>query len=274
MKSENKTDCNKYDLVEDVLKSFTRSAVRTKVMLCLLKGDLSARDLVGELRTRASTILHTIKDMTEENLVAKTSRGYALTNVGRIQALILEELMSTIIVLDQHLDFWLAHDISGIPEDLLVKIGMLGHSEMLKGDRVAVLKTQDYWFSEVTKSKDIMGFSPIIVPTHPMAIAKAIENGAKVELILTRPILDIVLKDYKEQIKMLLDTGRFNLYCMDQDIKMAYTVTDSYLSLGLFRLDGSYDLGNDLNCYGDEARAWGTELFKYHRSMSTPVEHI
>ncbi len=274
MKSKDETDCDKYNLAEDVLKSFTRSAIRTKVMLCLLKGDLSASDLGDKLGSRASTILHTIKDMTEENLVAKTPQGYALTNVGRIQALILENLVNTIRVLDQHKDFWLNHDINGIPEDLLAKVGMLGQSEILKGDRAAVLKTQEYWFSEVIKSKEVMGFSPIIAPMYPIAIAKAIENGAKVELILTRPILDIVLKEYKEQIKTLLDTGKFNLYCINQDIKMAYTVTDSYLSLGLFRLDGTYDLGNDLNCFGNEARTWGIELFKYHRSMSIPIENI
>ena len=34
--------CDKYDLAETKLKAFTRSAVRTKVMLCLLEGELNA----------------------------------------------------------------------------------------------------------------------------------------------------------------------------------------------------------------------------------------
>jgi predicted transcriptional regulator len=152
MNSKDETACDKYDLAEDKLKSFTRSAVRTKVMLCLLAGDLNVRSLETELGTRTSTILHTVKDMINENLVAKTSQGYALTNVGRIQALLLAELMNTITVLDEHQDFWLTHDISGIPVDLQMKIGMLNQSDVVLGDSMALLKAQEYFMDKVLES--------------------------------------------------------------------------------------------------------------------------
>lgn len=265
---------NKYDLAESQMKAFTRSAVRTKTLLSLRGEEKDSGDLEKELGIRASTILHSIKDMAEAGLVRKGSKGYTLTNIGRVQAILIDELVSAIVVLDQHKNFWQTHDMGNIPDDLLAKIGMLSQSEILKGSETDFLKTQEYWFSEVAKSKEVVGVSPVIIPTYPVAIAKALENEAKVELILTKAVIDIALKDYQKQLKSLLENDRFKLYCIDQNITMAYTVTDSYLSLGLFRLDGGYDVGSDLNCYGSKAREWGMELFQYHRNMSVPIDNI
>jgi predicted transcriptional regulator len=59
---------DKYDLAETKLKAFTRSAVRTKVMLCLLEKELNAGELEKEMGLRATTILHSIKELSEEKL--------------------------------------------------------------------------------------------------------------------------------------------------------------------------------------------------------------
>lgn len=274
MNSKDETACDKYDLAEDKLKSFTRSAVRTKVMLCLLAGDLNVRSLETELGTRASTILHTVKDMIEENVVAKTPQGYALTNVGRIQALLLAELMNTITVLDEHQDFWLTHDISGIPVDLQMKIGMLDQSDVVVGDSIALLKAQEYFMNKVLESRKIWGVSPIIIPGYAEAMAIPIQKGAQVDLILTDTILKIVLKEYRDLMKVLMERDNFRLYRIKDDIKVAFTVTDADLYMGLFRLDGTYDIGQDLYCVGDGAVAWGLDLFKYYRDLSEPLENI
>lgn len=272
MNSKDKAGCNRYDLAEDRLKSFTRSAVRTKVMLCLLKGDLSAGDLVKELETRASTILHTIKDMTEENLVAKTPRGYALTNVGRIQAIILEELVNTIIVLDQHEDFWLTHDLSSIPVELQKRIGMLTESEIITSNSAAVLKSHEHFLKELEQAKEIYGVSPIIAPGHGEMTRKAIKNGIPVELILTDRILEIASKENQDLGSDLLRYDNFKLYHLKEDVRVAFTVTDTILSLGLYRLDGTYDLTGDLICVGEDAKNWGRELFQYYRNKAEMIK--
>jgi predicted transcriptional regulator len=151
---------------------------------------------------------------------------------------------------------------------------MLGKSEILRGDPVAILKTQEYFVSELIKSKEIAGVSPIIIPEYPKAIAMAVENGAKVNLILTKTILDIVIEDYRDLLNMLLKKENFKLYSIDKDVKMAFTVTDSYLSLGLFRIDGGYDVGADLNCFGGTAIEWGMELFEYYLKISELIKIV
>ena len=264
-----------YDLAENRLKAFTRSAVRTKIMLRLAKrGETTAGELENDMNIRTSTILHAMRDLTDEDLVIKSRHGYSLTNIGKIQALLVDELTSAIVVLDQHKEFWLNHDISGLPPEFLTQIGMLAQSEILKGDGAAILRSHEHFLSELAKSKKVSGVSPIILPDYPQVIARKAENGAKVRLIVTNTVLDIMITDYRRILESLLNSKNFELYSLDMDVKTAFTVLDNSISLGFFRIDGGYDVGSDLICYGDKAIAWGTELFEYYHNRSNQVKFI
>jgi predicted transcriptional regulator len=265
---------DKYDLAETKLKAFTRSAVRTKVMLCLLEKELNAGELEKEMGLRATTILHSIKELSEEKLVTKRDRGYQLTNIGRMQAMILEELIGTIVTLDRHWDFWMTHDLSDIPARLQMNLGMLVQSHLIKSDPTSLLKSHERFLEELMKTKEIHGVSPIIAPGHTEVISKAVDNGARVELILTEAVFNAVLKDHSNILNRLLQSDNFHLYIIKKEIKVAFTVTDSLISLGLYRLDNGYDLVNDLFCEGETSHAWGMELFNYYLDQSTPFKNI
>jgi predicted transcriptional regulator len=180
--------CDKYDLAGTKLKAFTRSAVRTKVMLCLQGRELNVKELVKETGSRDTTILHCIKDLSEESLVAKVDKGYRLTNIGRIEAQILEELLGTIVVLDQHRDFWMSHDLGDIPVKQLMNLGMLVQSQLIKSDPTSILKSHENFLAELMKAKEIFAVLSIIAPGHTEAISIATEMGARVELVLTQEV--------------------------------------------------------------------------------------
>ena len=108
--------------------------------------------------------------------------------------MLLDELVSAIVALDQRKDFWLSHDISAIPNHLLSKIGMISQSKIIEADPAALLKIAEHAIAEIIKAKDIYGLSPIIVPGFSEAIIKAVENGANVNLILTENIIKEINK--------------------------------------------------------------------------------
>lgn len=268
------SESDKYDLAEDSLKSFTRSKVRTKILLCLKDGDKNTSDLEKEMGIRNTTILHAIKGMTDSDLVTRADKGYGLTNLGKMQAYMLTDMIDFVLVLEEHGDFWLTHDISAIPESLLTRVGMLSKSEIIEGDPADILKTQEFFISELRRSTMIRGLSPIIIPGYAEAMATAVMNGAEVDLILTKPILDIVFKEYSEILKQLLELGNFRLYRIDMEVTAAFTVTNSLFSLGLFRINGGYDVGKDLNCIGETAIEWGDELFDHYLSKANQIKSI
>lgn len=261
-----------YNQAEENLKAFTRSAVRTRIMLCLRETPMSAAQLEEEMGIRASTILHSMREMIESCLVGKSGQIYSLTNIGKIEAQLIDELVSAIVILVKHREFWLNHDISGIPEGLLAKIGMLGQSQIISADPVALLKVHQSFVKEIQNSKEIYGVSPIIFPDHTSAIAEAVRNGARAELILTDKILNIVFKEHYLLLKEAKNFKEFKLYKIKGDVKVAFTVTDKLISLGLFGQDGIYDMTSDLFCYGEKAKTWGMELFEYYRNLSVPVD--
>jgi len=259
-------------MAEASLKSLTRSKVRTKTLLSLRYGPKSTSDLEKELGTRNTTILHAIKDMAGSDLVVRTKAGYALTNLGKMQAQILTDMIDFVSVMEEHSDFWLNHDINGIPEELLGKLGMLSQAEIIESDYSEPLKTVEYFIGELKISKYVLGVSPIIIPGYAEIISYCVQNCADVELIVTSEILKIMLRDHGDLVETLLKYDNFKLYETRDDVTAAFTITDKLLDLGLFRHDGTYDLGCDLICVGESAVKWGTELFHYYLNKSRSVQ--
>jgi len=234
---------------------------------------MTAGDLGKDMHIRTSTILHMIKEMIEDGLIIKKDAHYSLTSIGKIQTILLDELVAAIVLLDQHKDYWLNHDLSGIPDHLLANIGMLTDSKRITSDPTAPLKTLENFIAEVSKSNYIYGFSSFIAPGFAELIKDCTERGAKIELILTDSILKIVTEDQATLLANLQEFDNFKLYRFNSDINLSFTVTESLLALGLYRNDGGVDLGSEITCMGKSATDWGYELFKYYKISSELVKH-
>lgn len=263
---------NKYDLAEDYLKGYTRSKIRTQVILGLLDGEMSASELEKTLGVRVTTILHAIKDMTASDLVEKgIENNYSLTNLGKMQAYRLADAIDFALVQQEHKKFWLTHDITGIPPYMIRSIGMLAQSEMIESDPTSILKTTEHFVSGLKRSKTIKGVSPYVIPAYPDTIIEVAKTGASINLILTTNVIKALIRDYAPALREVEEYDNVLIRRLDRETTIGFTVTDSFLSLGLFRLDGNYDLGSDLICIGDSAVSWGNELFEYYNKMSKPL---
>lgn len=266
---------DKYDLAEPDLKSFTRSSIRTKVMLTLLDGGKTVGDLERIMNTRASTILHSVKSLIDSRLVEKKRLEYILTSIGRVQALILDDLVNTIVTINEHSGFWLSHDMNAIPVELQKRIGMLGQGEMIRDSPETPLKSLEYFIENVIQSKEILGVSPVVVTGYGQMIFMAVNNGSKVELILTNPVLNAIISEHgRETFNEFLKRENFKLFYIEGDVKIAFTVTEAFLNLGLYRLDGSYDLGMDLIYTGEKSIEWGKMLYSHYRSQARQLNEV
>ena len=193
---------------------------------------------------------------TQEALVTAQEKAVS-TSAGSIEA---EHLLCALI----------EQEGSFVPE-LLKKIGLLAQSEVVKDEPEAPLKSLEYFVEEMMKSDQIYGVSPIIAPGFSDAIANPVKRGAKVEIILTEQVLGSTLKVHEALLKELIEFQNFNLYTIDEPVRVAFTVTESLLNLGLYRLDGSYDVGRDLVCISESAVDWGLSLFEHFRRRSKLV---
>ncbi|MDD4776191.1 MAG: ArsR family transcriptional regulator [Syntrophomonas sp.] len=97
----------------------------------------TTRVLSTKLGLHQSSVSHALKALMEEDLVIKNGKSYRLSNVGIIQKNTLEWMGKTLRCLKDHRDFFLSHDLSGIPPGFQVTIGVVcERREIIENDPV------------------------------------------------------------------------------------------------------------------------------------------
>jgi len=158
--------------------------------------------------------------------------------------------------LEKHKEFWLEHDLSGIPEHLIKKIGWLKDSELIKDTDTEIFKAHTNYVNLLKNAKEIRGVSSIYIPDFESLYKELATEMIDVHLILSKDVIEKIDKTILNQMN-IGSNSNFNLSVMNMNLKAAISVTDYFLSLGLFRLDGTYDYSNDLISYSKEAITWG-----------------
>lgn len=249
---------------------FSRSGVRSKIMLILLEGGRTVGELEKITNTRSTTLLHSIKELIDFDLVEKKHQVYSLTNIGRIQAVALEDLLNTIITINQHHKFWRYHDLSSIPMDLQKSIGMLGRGEIMEDAPETPLKLWEDFINSLVKARMIRSITSVLIKGFVTAIPTAIGSGADVEIIVTNTVLEAT-STWKDYINKYLKRDNFKLFVIDYDVKISFTLTESFLKLGLANIDGSFDLGADVMYRGEKPVIWGQMFYDYYKRQSTRI---
>ena len=224
--------------------------LRDSILLLLRDGPRTTGELAKELSAGSTTINHACKRLLDEGCLEHEHRGdYRLSEVGLIEA----DLIASRVVLREQAEFWQGHDLSGIPRQLLACIGDLSGCRVVRDGDGDFLKSQQEFISAVSQAKTIYGVSPIIAPGYPDMIAGLVAGGADVHLILTREVIGQI---DPARVGPLCECMNFHLH-IASSARVAFTVADDCLFMGLYRLDGRYDLDSDLVCQGESGSAVG-----------------
>ena len=266
-----------YEGVEKSLKFLTTSSVRNKILMSLREGVKDLSDLKDEMKLESSTIIHSVRAMEGEDLLVEKEDGYHLTQIGKILSHKLFDMVKTLNALNNNREFWLSHQIDGIPQQFMERIGELGDSKLVKSSPTDLLKVISTYFELTRKAKELKGVSPVFIPALLGIMEKVVNRGTDVQIVLTKEVLKTMIEalDEKHRRKLkdiLRKENNLTFWITDDDIKVAFTVTDSILSLGLFSNDGMYDPNVDLISHNKEAINWGRELFEYYRKEAKRVK--
>lgn len=263
-----------YEEVEEELKFIATSGVRAKMLMSLLEKPKTSTILKAELGVGASTVIHAARDLEKQGFLIEKPDGYHLTPVGKMISLKFIDFIKLLSVAKRNKDFWLTHDIDGIPQDFLERLGELQKLKVIKSSPTNLLQVLSLYVKLVSQARELYGVSPVYIPEFSKLMKKLIKKGAKVYLVISKEILEPVIKSYQkdidEEVKKRVKTGYLKIWIIDE-VKVAMTVTDSFVSIGLFNLDGSYDFIHDLISYDEEAIRWGRELFEYYKSRAKEI---
>lgn len=261
-----------YERVRDELKFLTASDVRTKIMIVLNDGLKNLGELKEETNLNSSTILHGMSQLEEKNLIVKKSGGYSLSQTGKIVALNLIKLIKASTSLEEIEKIFLKHEISPIPDYLLESIGSLKNSVVVESTPTDVMKPHSVHAELIHDSKDVKYVSSVLLPQKIESFEETLEKGS-LQLILTSEILDkwIEIKGRDNLKKALLEKD-FKLWEINDSAKLSFTVSDTFIALGLFSTDGIYDLHKYLIGKDSESIEWGNRLFDYYLKQAKRVK--
>ncbi len=258
--------------VRDILHLAICSDLRRDILFFLMEGGKSLGDLREELSVSSTTAIHALRELEKHSLTYQDgARDYRLTNTGEIIARKITDLSNAAQILTRYEKFWDERDLSGIPDYLLNKIGCLNDAILLTSVTTDIFKVYTNFITLVTNAKEIQGISPIFLPELTQLFADLVSQGAKVELIVTRDVLHKILETADLNSLKQSIHGNLQLRVLEHNPKVAFSSGDNFISLGLFRADGTYDYSEDLISYSKEAIAWGRELFGYYLRLSEPV---
>jgi predicted transcriptional regulator len=254
-----------YDDIKGDIKFVTTSSVRTNIILSLNYGNKDLNELKNELNLESSAALHALKKLENQNIIIKKENEYSLSSFGKLYAVKSENLFKSFYAIKKCEKIWLDHLITGIPKQLLKKIGNLNNSFLVESTPTDIIKPHSHYAKLVVKAHEIKGVSPIFYYPYVDLYKKALEKNTNIKLVLTPLIIDKIAETTgTEVLKETLSSGNLELYKTDEDIKIAFTVSENFLSIGLFSTEGLYDATMNLISYDVDAIEWGNKLFNYY----------
>jgi predicted transcriptional regulator len=239
-----------------------RTELKRKILLSLLEKERKIAELKSCVGARETSILHVLEEFQRLNLLAKTEGTYRLSSLGVIEAIICRECFSTVEVIKKFKDFWLHHDLAGIPTNLLLTVGALEDSILIRSEP-SELNIVHKTFIDIAKaSKRMRGISPIFHPDFIPLFGQLLDQGNTIELIVSSSVLKKITGSADPTLLgKYLGENKLKIF-LKNDLKVALLLTENVFSLGLFALSGEYDDKTDLVSRNRQAIQWGEQLFE------------
>jgi len=265
-------EIDSYSGVKEELKFFTTSGVRVKLLINLNRERMTVDQLRSEFGYRTSTLLPVLAELKSKGLIHQEDRCYDMTPFGKLISSKLIDFIETLSMFKTQEQFWKSHETCVIPELFFRNIGSLARSQIVEASPADLFEVHRYFLKLVEGCSVINGVSPFLHPELPHIFKIFIEQEAAVRLVVTYPVLELMRERHAEVLQHVGNMSNFSLRVIEEDVGVAFTVTEAILSLGFFRPDGTYDYNTDLVSEDPAAIEWGNALFEYYWHRSADVD--
>ena len=241
--------------------------------MSLIEGKKDLSDLRKDLNVGSTTISHALRELEDNKLIRQDAeRYYFLTNIGKIVTNGLIDLNNTMETLYTFESFWLAHDLSAIPSQLLDKLGQLKDSRIISGTPVLVFKAYETVINLLKDAKEVKVVSSILIPDIKLLFDMLVAEK-DMRIILTEDALYPSIEEVGlERVNEAIEKN-FKLHMLKQNQKIGFfVVTDRFMALVPYRLDGVFDWSSDLLSCNKTAIDWGLALFNHYAELAESVD--
>ena len=122
----------------------------------------------------------------------------------------------------------------------------------------------DFRLGDVFQDSEILKvIFPYLHPEYPRLIRNLLSNGAKIEILVPEVICKRFIKSIGETlVRNSIKQNILSVKCMEGDVRLALAISNEWVSVGLFKKDGTYDQSRLLVSDKKEAIKWAYNIFK------------
>lgn len=263
-----------YEKHQKLIHSLYNSRLKIQILLTLLNHNASLSGLRDVTGSTSQALIPKIRSLESQGLIEAENYEYRLTPLGGVVAQNVEGFVRLMGGIDQHHTFFTDHDLSDLPESFLLCIGDLYNAEPKQDTTTDMFYVYSHYLEILKDAEYIHGISSVASPGLARFIAEKVVTGIPVELVVNHEVVALLTTEpYATNMKGLAVYPNFSVWVTGQKLRVGLTVTDKYLSLGLFKKDTNlYDSSSDLFSSDPGAVRWGENLFRFYKERSTKLE--
>ena len=190
-----------------------------------------------------------------------------------MQPYIISPFLDTLTAIETNEDFWKDHDLVAIPDMLLGRIQELKECRVMRDEHEHIYDTHKTFMDNVLSSTRFMGFSSIFLPSYPSMFLEMARKNIPVSIIVTPNVFFKIKSEHNSEIEEFLKYKNTSFHVYD-NAKIAFVVTDRFLSLSLFFKNGTFDPRSDLVGFDSSSIKWGEDLFKHYKENAIEIKNL
>jgi len=235
-----------------------------------LENPMSLTEIKECFDVTSPNVVPRIKELEKRNLIYKDYNKYKLTSMGNIMSKKLQTMVRLSSIIEEYGFFFNEHDIRPIPADLLIRIDELRNCKLNINSKEDITAAYMEVLDNISKSSSVMGISSIFDSYYPEFFLSIAQRGDPISIILTDYVYRKVVENYDESLQKYLKYDNARMYVIE-DVKLAFVVTNTFLSISFYYKNGSYDISTNLINFEKPAIKWGEELFQYYKQKSKEI---
>ncbi|TGC09434.1 helix-turn-helix transcriptional regulator [Methanolobus halotolerans] len=250
------------------------SEKRKGALLSLKNGPTEIETLLNHLSTTRAALLPQIRILEEHYLVKQTDNAYELTGIGELIINEIIPLLNTVELFDEEIDYWGTHNIEFLPTQLLKNLKLLKECKLVKLSLPESYQLNQDTVKTSFESDSFFVITSFFHPNYPQVFTEMAQKGVKLNIIVTKHVLDIIQTGHNKIFAGLIQNHSLNLYVYPEEMGFQVIAFNDYLLLlRLLTNDGDIDIDH-MVCSGTDALQWGEDIFKHYLKNSTQITEL
>lgn len=256
---------------ESVVPFVSRSEVRTDVLQALAASPRPADALVSDRPFSKSGVYKALDELAGRDLVSQSGSVWELTSAGR---LVVDELErhQWLDALVSHRDYWLTHDVSGLPDRFRRRLPVLRNAELLRNPENHPRYLEEYWVERMPDADRLWVGSRVISRPYADATTEQAGPNADTRLIHHGPLLEGFLDRHSIGVEEFVADRPADVDERVCALPCSFMLTDELFTLSLPLQDGEYDPDSVLVGRDEAALRFGRDFFEFYWDQGLSAE--